>query len=600
MANPDKKWNKFQRINIKPGRFSERARRAESATIKHAHQFIVARIHNAREVRRNIAIWLMGMGVLIGLATAQFFLYQRSYTMVTGVEGGTYAEGVRSEVATLNPLYARTSGENAAARLMFSSLFTHDKTGTIRGDLAERYSVHDDGKRYRVTLKPTIFWHDNTRLTADDIVYTVELMKDPTSRIASSASWGNIDIKKIDDRTVDFVLPAVYAPFPSALTFYVVPQHILGKMSPSEVRDSNFATRPVGSGPFSFNMRQDVEGRDEYTVVHMNRNAKYYDGAPKIERFQLHMYSAQESLMRALRSRAVNAVSGLSSNSYKQFEGSDEYAVRSEPTHSGVFALFNTRSSTTLGDNEVRKALQLGTNTKKAIATLPNQATSLDSPILPSQTDLSGVEKPALDSKRAEVLLDEAGWKKDRSGKRYKDDQPLSLKVVSIKDADYEPVVANLAKQWRALGADVTVQTIDTSDPTQNLANTILQPRDFDILVHELYLGSDPDVYAFWHSSQATERGLNFSSYRNGISDDALSSARLRVESDLRSEKYKSFARQWYRDAPALGLYQSQLTYVHTNKLTTFDDRTNLVTAHDRYNDVIYWTAQQGTVYKTP
>ncbi len=600
MANPDKRWNKFQRINIKPGKFSERARRAESATLKHAHQFIVARIHNAREVRRHIAIWLMGMGVLIGLATAQFFLYQMSYTTAAGVEGGTYAEGVRSDVATLNPLYVSTSGENAAARLMFSSLFSHDRTGAIQGDLAERYSVHDDGKRYRVTLKSTVFWHDNTRLTADDVVYTFELMKDPTARIAVSSNWANIEIKKIDERTVDFILPAVYAPFPSALTFYIVPKHILSTVSPSEVRDSNFSTRPVGSGPFSFNMRQDVDGRDAYTVVHMNRNAKYYDGAPKIERFQLHLYGSQDSLTRALRSRAVNAVSGLSTSSFRQFDGSEEYSARSEPVHSGVYALFNTRTSTTLGDSEIRKALQLGTDTKKAIAALPTEYTALDAPILPRQTDLSGVEKPSIDTKRAESLLDAAGWKKGRDGKRFKDEQPLTLKVLSIKDADYEPVVANLAKQWRALGVEVVVQTVDTSDPTQNLASTVLQPRDFDVLVHELYLGSDPDVYAYWHSSQATERGLNFSSYRNGISDDALSSARLRVEGDLRAEKYKSFVRQWYRDAPAIGLYQSQLTYIHTNKLTTFDSRANLVTGHDRYNDVIYWTAQQGTVYKTP
>lgn len=600
MAKSEKRWNKFQRLRIKPGKFSEHARRAESATARHAHRFIITRIKNAREVRRNIAIWLMGMGALIGLATVQFFLYQASYTEQVGVEGGTYAEGVRSDISTLNPLYAQTAGENAAARLMFSSLFTHDSTGALKGDLAERYTVHDDGKRYRVTLKPVVFWHDNVRLTADDVVYTVNLMKDPTSRIALSASWQSIEVEKIDERTVDFVLPAVYAPFPSALTFYIVPQHILSRVTPGDVRDSSFARRPVGSGPFSFNMRQDIDGRDEYTVIHMNRSDSYYHGAPKVERFQLHAYQAGDSLTRALRSRAVNAVSGLSSNSYAQFEDANGYVAKAEPVNSGVYALFNTRTATPLGDSDVRKALQLATDTKEAVATLPSSVRPLDTPILPTQTDLSDIKKPEIDRARAERLLDEAGWKKNADGQRQKDDAPLSLKVVSIRDADYEPVVANLAKQWRALGINVEVQTIDTSDPAQNLANTVLQPRDFDVLVHELYLGSDPDVYAYWHSSQATESGLNFSSYRNGVSDDALLSARLRTEGDLRSEKYKSFVRQWYRDAPALGLYQSQLTYVHTDKLTSFDDRSQLVTAHDRYNDVIHWTAQKGAVYKTP
>lgn len=600
MAGSGKRWNKFQRLRIRPGEFSEHARRAESATVRHAHRFIVKRVKNAREVRRNIAIWLIGMGALIGLATVQFFLYQASYSDQVGVEGGTYAEGVRSDISTLNPLYAQTIGDTAAARLMFSSLFTHDSTGAIKGDLAERYTVHDEGRRYRISLKPQVYWHDNKRLTADDVIYTVNLMKDPSSRIALSASWESIEVKKVDERTVDFVLPAVYAPFPSALTFYVVPEHILGELNPSEIRDSNFSRRPTGSGPFSFNMRQDLDTGDAYTVLHLNRNKNYYRGAPKVERFQLHTYATNDSLARALRSRAVNAVGGLSSSVYAQFKDSEGYVAKSQPVHSGVYALFNTRAAAPLGDSDVRKALQLGTDTKEAIATLPSKVRALDTPILPDQTDLAGIEKPGMDYGRAETLLDEAGWKKNSKGVRQKDDTELHLKVVSIQDADYDPVVANLAKQWRALGVDVTVRTVDTSDPTQNLANTVLQPRDFDVLVHELYLGSDPDVYAYWHSSQATERGLNFSSYRNGVSDDALLSARLRTEGDLRAEKYKSFVRQWYRDAPAIGLYQSQLTYVHTDRLTSFDPRSELVTSHDRYNDVIYWTAEKGAVYKTP
>lgn len=598
MANPEKKWNKFQRLNVKPGRFSEHAKRAESATVRHAHEFIVDRIHNAREVRRNIALWLLGMGVLIGIATMQFFLFQASYTTLSGVDGGTYAEGVRGDINTLNPLFASTHGEQAAARLMFSSLFTYDESGALRGDLAEKYTVLDEGTRYRVKLKPVAFWHDGTRVSADDILYTINLIKNPAARAPSSASWQNIDVKKIDERTIDFILPAVYAPFPNAMTFYILPEHILGETDPSIVRDAKFSTYPVGSGPFSFRLRQDVGTDNAYTVIHMTQNKRYYNGAPKIERFQLHGYDSDENLSKALRSHAVNAVAGLSSNAYEQVRQTGEYEVRTQPVNSGVYGIFNTKSAV-LSEEKVRQALQLGTNTKEASDALPVEVKPLDAPILGSQTDLEGVEKPSLDKKKAAKLLEEAGWKK-KDGKLEKDGQPLTLKVVSIKTADYVPVVANLAKQWRELGISVNTQTVDTDDPTQNLASSVLQPRDFDVLIHELYLGSDPDVYAFWHSSQATERGLNFSGYRNDISDDTLASARLRVESDLRSAKYKAFVKQWYKDAPAIGLYQSQLSYAHTDTVSPFSTKANLVASPDRFNDVIHWTAQQGPVYKTP
>ena len=202
MADSEKKWNKFQRLSVRPGKFSQRAKRAEDASMKHARKFIVERAHSAREVRRHIAIWLLGMGVLIAIATAQFFLYQSSYTATAGVGGGTYAEGVKGSVETLNPLYAVTPGEQAASRLMFSSLLTYDTTGSLRGDLAENYSVLDEGKRYRVKLQPTVLWHDKKRLTADDVVFTVGLLKNPAANIPTGTSWSDVEVKKVDDRTM--------------------------------------------------------------------------------------------------------------------------------------------------------------------------------------------------------------------------------------------------------------------------------------------------------------------------------------------------------------------------------------------------------------
>lgn len=600
MADSEKKWNRFQRLSVKSGKFSERAKRAENASVKHAHRFIIKRLHSAREVRRNIALWLLGMGVLIAVAATQFFLFQSSYMTYASASGGTYAEGVRGEINTLNPLYASTPGEQAASRLMFSSLLTYDKTGKLRGDLAQNISVLDDGKRYRVTLQPNILWHDHAKLTADDVVFTVGLIKNPATGVPISASWQNVEVKKVDNRTVDFTLPSTYAPFPNALTFAVLPQHILQKTTPGALRDSRFSAQPIGSGPFSFKLRQDIQGRDAHVVVHMNQNTSYYRGTPKIERFQLHSYGTSDSLSRAIRSHAVNAVSGMSLTDYSQFVGDAAYQATTDPIHAGVYALFNTRSTGVLGDAQVRRALQAGTNVEVALKSLPIKSRPLETPILSSQTDVSGIGAPPYNKTRAEQLLDEAGWKKSATGERKKGDEVLALNVVTIKGADYEGVVESLVSQWRRLGIKAQLRTVDTSDPTQNLASSVLQPRDFDVLVHELYLGADPDVYAFWHSSQAVERGLNFSNYDNGISDDALASARLRLEDGLRNAKYQAFVRQWLKDAPALGLYQSQLTYVHTKDSSAFAPDTTLVTSADRFNDVIYWATHQAPVYKTP
>ena len=128
----------------------------------------------------------------------------------------------------------------------------------------------------------------------------------------------------------------------------------------------------------------------------------------------------------------------------------------------------------------------------------------------------------------------------------------------------------------------------------------ILQPRNFDVLLYQLNIGADPDVYAYWHSSQASMQGQNYSNYSNAISDDALNSARARTEPDLRNAKYITFAKQWLADVPAIGLYQSTTQYVVSRNAHSFDNSNILISPVDRYSDVLNWSVGNSNVYKTP
>ena len=132
------------------------------------------------------------------------------------------------------------------------------------------------------------------------------------------------------------------------------------------------------------------------------------------------------------------------------------------------------------------------------------------------------------------------------------------------------------------------------------MAQDILQPRNYDVLLYQLTIGGDPDVYAYWHSSQASANGFNLSNYNNAVADEALLSARSRVEPALRSAKYGTFARQWLQDVPAIGLYQATAQYVHTGAVHTIPGDTVMVSAADRYRGVLYWTVGERSVYTTP
>lgn len=599
MSRFGRSWKKFQSLGSARSGISRGVRKAEGATVRHAHQFIISRWRNLYNVRRNIGVWLLGVGILILAMAAHFILLRTGYTAVAQVRGGTYAEGVVGRITTLNPLYATTAAEISASKLLFSSLFRYDDTGVLSGDLARGYKMDETGKQYTVSIRTDAHWHDGKPVTVDDVIFTIDILKKSTSGTAQADSWKGIDTKKIDADKIQFTLPAPYAPFPNALTFAIVPKHILAKTPVHLLRESKFGSAPVGSGPFSFHFMQQVAD-GQHAAVHLVRNNRYYLGAPKLERFQLHAYENATQLKTALQKQAISAASDIAPRDAAELRKNKQLVSHSIPLHSGVYALFNVTSSN-LQDVRVRQALQVGTNIDKILKSIPHKPERLELPFLSSQVSGShDIKAPVVDVAKANMLLDESGWKRGNRGVRTKDGQPLALRLVLVKDAEYEDVARGLGEQWKALGFEVQIKTVDTSDPTQNFVSTVLQPRDYDVLLHELVIGADPDVYAYWHSSQAVARGLNFANYTDGVSDDALASGRSRTNRALRDAKYRTFATHWLQQVPAIGLYRSSSIYVTRNGARAIDPSAVFVTPADRYSNVQFWTARTDTVYKTP
>jgi peptide/nickel transport system substrate-binding protein len=614
MADDKRRWQQLQRINFDRKKLSKRVKKAEGATIRHAHKFIIGRLDNIRDVRRHILGWLALVALMIMIVGIQLLWFQQSYRTSAPARGGTYAEASLGPIDTLNPLYASSNAEVAASHLLFSSLYTYDKTGHLQTDLAKSVEMDATGTVYTVKIRPDALWHDDLHVTANDIAFTVNLIKNPSARSPLRSNWQDVMVKAIDDTTVQFQLPASYAAFAHALTFAVLPEHILGKVEPSAIRENVFSRAPVGSGPFSFKLLQTV-GTTTHRTVHMSAFEDYYKGMPLINRFEVHAYNEQRDIVRAVKTGQVNAAADLSSADIVQVD-TKKYTVTSRPVNAGVYALLNA-DSPILKDKVVRQALQIATDAqairKGLEVTLPSSSAkdskegqhltkpALDLPFVKGQ--LAGADipvRPAFDILKAGQLLDSAGWKMSGSVRKNDAGQVLALNVATTKNANYEKSLEILAGQWRQLGITVNTNIIDTNDPSSNFVQDVLQPRSYDVLLYELAIGADPDVYAYWHSSQASQNGYNFSNYRNPVADAALASARSRIESDLRNVKYKAFAKQWLEDVPAIGLYQSVAEYVASKKVQTIQPDTTLVSSNERYADILYWSVAEEPVYKTP
>ena len=155
-------WKRFQRLRFDSKKLSRSAKRVETVTTRHARRFVTGRLASLRDIRRHVTLWLAAMTVLIAAVAVQTVWYQEGYRTHAAVAGGTYAEAMLGPVDTLDPLYAQSSAEQSASRLIFSSLYDYDQTGHLRDDLATGMKVDKTGKNYTVSLRSDAKWQDDT------------------------------------------------------------------------------------------------------------------------------------------------------------------------------------------------------------------------------------------------------------------------------------------------------------------------------------------------------------------------------------------------------------------------------------------------------
>jgi hypothetical protein len=93
-------------------------------------------------------------------------------------------------------------------------------------------------------------------------------------------------------------------------------------------------------------------------------------------------------------------------------------------------------------------------------------------------------------------------------------------------------VAENLARQWRAVGAEVEVEPLAAS----TFIDEHLLPRKFQAALVAVDPGPDPDPYPFWHSSQIAMPGRNLANYSDPSMDDVLERARQTTDTARRIE----------------------------------------------------------------
>ena len=553
------------------------------------------RLSRLADVRRFVISWILLFVLLIGGVVYQTTVLGTYYKKLQPVAGGTYTEGILGSFTNANPIYATGAVDSAVSRLIFSGILKYDEQNQLVADLAESWKVDTKETTYTVVLKKDLTWQDGKKLTAKDVVFTYKTIQDPDAKSPLLASWQGIQVAAIDDRTLTFTLPSALSSFPHSLTNGIVPAHILQDTPAAQMRATRFNTAsPVGSGPFKWDaieLSSDsaAERRGRIGLVPYD---KYYAGEPALSKYIIRFFANEKQMLSSFENHELTAMSGIESlpDTFKADDSIEQYNI---PLTAQVMVFFRN-SQEVLADVKVRQALVQAVDQNDLLENIGFPVIASREPFLQNQPGYDpAITQLAYDIKKANDLLDQAGWVLGADGIRAKAGKPLTFRLYSQSTSEYAYVTQKLQSDWRKIGVKVEVLL----QPDSDLQNTVAY-HSYDALLYGISLGPDPDAYAYWGSTQADQRAanrVNFSEYKSAVADRALEGGRTRTDPKLRSLKYKPFLEAWRNDAPALALYQPRYLYVTRDTVFGFNPFVMNI-ATDRYTNVTNWMIRQDYV----
>lgn len=521
--------------------------------------------------------------------------YYQRHIEILPRPGGTYIEALVGQPQYINPILAQYNDTDMdLVRLLYAGLLRFNEHGNIVTDLAERYEISEDQKTYTIMIQPDLTWHDGEPITADDVIFTVQTIQDPTAKSPLANSFRGVTVERIDELTVAFTIKDPFAPFLSSLTFGILPVHIWGDVPPSAISLSEFNIRPIGSGPYQFDSLQKNKAGDirSYTVSNF---PGYHGEGSYISTITFKLFPDFESAVEAINNRTVQGLSFLPQSLKSELTTKDDiipYAFRL-PQYTAVFFY---QKNALLKDLTIRKALTMSVDRDLIVSSvLGSQGMRSDGPIPPGYlgyaADIQGL---AFDPDAARKLLDDAGWA-HLEGKdiRTKGSTELKFTLTTVDQAEYVQTAELLQQYWRAINVGVEIVTIAQG----SFDREVLKTKNYEALLYGELIGYDPDPFPFWHSSQVLGEGLNLSAYVNKDVDKLLADARATNASDVRSQKYIEFQRIIADDLPALFLFSPAYTYPVDEELQGIEADRVTVPA-DRFNGVTSWYLKTRRVWR--
>lgn len=506
-------------------------------------------------------------------------------------------EAIIGQPQSLNPIFAPiNNADRDVSELLFSGLLKYNSQGELVKDLAKKFEITNNGKTYKFTLRDDLQWSDGEKITAGDIVFTIESIKNSEVQSPHRLTFEDVELEKVDKSTVKFTLDSIYPPFVENFTLKILPKHIF-----KDTKSQNFSSKlkedPVSSGPFKIEkIKETEEENPQIEEISLVRNEEYQFPV-FLDKINLTFKDEEEEAISSQNN--FTSLSTLSTDNLEKL--SEEFDIRSFKVPR-YFALFLNQENKILSDVKVRKALAWASPQQKILEkALDSKGRKINAPLL-KEHDIGGdIQKYGFDKEKAKKKLKNASWKvgnEDNNIRKKKlndEDNPTSLKLdlFTLKQSQLEKTASIIKENWNSIGAKVNVHVLNGDDLRQNH----IKERDYDILLLGQSLTMKPDPSFFWHSSQTEYPGSNLSMYENSKVDEWLEKARKETNPKERKKVLRKFQSKITKDVPAIFLYSPNHLYPVKEKIKGIKE-SYIINSSKRFIGIENWYTNQKRVPK--
>lgn len=545
-------------------------------------------MNHAHVLRRHwpvLALILAGVALIIAL----WFAIANPLASSGSDSGRRYVEAIVGAPARVNPLFAPLNDtDRDISSLVFSGLTRLGPNGEVLPDLAQSWEISSDGRVYTFTLRRDVTWHTGVGLTAEDAVFTYELLADPElpSDPTLGQLWRQVSCSAPDEYTVLCELPEPFAPFLAHTNVGLLPKHVLEGATGATIADSPFNQRPVGTGPYRL-------AQLDQTKAVLRASATYYGDKPLIDEIELRFFPDASTAAAALSRGEVHGLllgPGASQEDFDLLTSTSGLRALTA-NRTAYTVLFMNNSQPPFDSKAMREAIALSIDVDKIISNLlGGRAVKADSPMVPGTWAYNPeLEPPPHDHNRARELLDEAGWELGENGIRHREGTELRITLMTDQDPLRIALAEEIANQLAEVGIQVTV----TPQNSGELVQQFLVPHQYQAAIFGWEPGPDPDPYPAWHSSQVVAEGRNLAAYQSEDADRLIEDARRTTDFDKRQTLYYTFQQKFRDDVPSFLLYYPVFTYFLSDQIQNVELPTLFQTSH-RFASVTKWSMGKG------